>query len=174
MKTKSKRFLNLATLCLALLGTTLLTTQPVKADGTGADYVSGYEGPYYQGRNKGKEDGYRAGNYKGAPDDPGSHTPPVDPYSSDRQNSYLYRSGYGEGYTQGYYEGWHKANDPVTEGQNNLEGSSDDSNDSRRLESQVDDENPMNMSELSILDLVYGMVKGFWGYMLDVFAGNVK
>ncbi|HER2639475.1 TPA: hypothetical protein ACHIFC_001187 [Streptococcus pyogenes] len=32
MKTKSKRFLNLATLCLALLGTTLLTTQPVKAE----------------------------------------------------------------------------------------------------------------------------------------------
>ncbi|VGV80336.1 Uncharacterised protein [Streptococcus pyogenes] len=33
MKTKSKRFLKLATLCLALLGTTLLMTQPVKADG---------------------------------------------------------------------------------------------------------------------------------------------
>ncbi|VGR10589.1 hypothetical membrane associated protein [Streptococcus pyogenes] len=32
MKTKSKRFLKLATLCLALLGTTLLTTQPVKAE----------------------------------------------------------------------------------------------------------------------------------------------
>ncbi|HES0871034.1 TPA: hypothetical protein VNH35_000794 [Streptococcus pyogenes] len=32
MKTKSKRFLNLATLCLALLGTTLLMTCPVKAE----------------------------------------------------------------------------------------------------------------------------------------------
>ncbi|HER1853977.1 TPA: hypothetical protein VJO57_001107 [Streptococcus pyogenes] len=32
MKTKSKRFLNLATLCLALLGTTLLMTHPVKAE----------------------------------------------------------------------------------------------------------------------------------------------
>ncbi|HHJ7441750.1 TPA: hypothetical protein ACQM71_001092 [Streptococcus pyogenes] len=32
MKTKSKRFLNLATLCLALLGTTLLMGQPVKAE----------------------------------------------------------------------------------------------------------------------------------------------
>lgn len=34
MKTRSKRFLSLATLCLALplLGTTLLTTQPVKAE----------------------------------------------------------------------------------------------------------------------------------------------
>ncbi|HGK8122455.1 TPA: hypothetical protein ACJ7B5_001070, partial [Streptococcus pyogenes] len=32
MKTKSKRFLNLATLCLALLGTTLLMTRPVKAE----------------------------------------------------------------------------------------------------------------------------------------------
>ncbi|HEP1338634.1 TPA: hypothetical protein VB390_000507 [Streptococcus pyogenes] len=32
MKTKSKRFLNLATLCLALLGTTLLMARPVKAE----------------------------------------------------------------------------------------------------------------------------------------------
>ncbi|HEQ2255552.1 TPA: hypothetical protein VKH71_000974 [Streptococcus pyogenes] len=32
MKTKSKRFLKLATLCLALLGTTLLMTRPVKAE----------------------------------------------------------------------------------------------------------------------------------------------
>lgn len=35
MKTKkSKRFLNLATLCLALLGTTLLMGRPVKAEGS--------------------------------------------------------------------------------------------------------------------------------------------
>ncbi|HES6778377.1 TPA: hypothetical protein VO310_000451 [Streptococcus pyogenes] len=118
MKTKSKRFLNLATLCLALLGTTLLMTQPVKAGESGAAYVSDYEGPYY--------------------------------------------------------EGWHNANDSVTEGQDNLEGSSDDSNDSKGLESQVDSENPMDMSKLSILDLVYGMVKDFWGYMLDVLTGNAK
>ncbi|HEQ8696271.1 TPA: hypothetical protein ACJPEX_001530 [Streptococcus pyogenes] len=32
MKTRSKRFLNLATLCLALLGTTLLMGRPVKAE----------------------------------------------------------------------------------------------------------------------------------------------
>ncbi|MEY1812105.1 hypothetical protein AB7765_04405 [Streptococcus pyogenes] len=32
MKTKSKRFLNLATLCLALLGTTLLMGRPVNAE----------------------------------------------------------------------------------------------------------------------------------------------
>ncbi|HER4531690.1 TPA: hypothetical protein VKN04_000084 [Streptococcus pyogenes NGAS751] len=38
MKTRSKRFVNLATLCLALLGTTLLTTQPVKADGGGVSF----------------------------------------------------------------------------------------------------------------------------------------
>ncbi|MGS7227693.1 hypothetical protein ACEN46_00975 [Streptococcus pyogenes] len=41
MKTKSKRFLNLATLCLALLGTTLLMGRPVNADtvkqGEGSD-----------------------------------------------------------------------------------------------------------------------------------------
>ncbi|HGD2372682.1 TPA: hypothetical protein ACI3OF_000456 [Streptococcus pyogenes] len=174
MKTKSKRFLNLATLCLALLGTTLLMTQPVKAGESGAAYVSDYEGPYYEGRNKGKEDGYSAGNHTGVPDAPGPHTSPFDPYSSDKRSSYLYRSGYEEGYTQGYYEGWHNANDSVTEGQDNLEGSSDDSNDSKGLESQVDSENPMDMSKLSILDLVYGMVKDFWGDMLDVLTGNAK
>ncbi|SUO45749.1 hypothetical membrane associated protein [Streptococcus pyogenes] len=36
MKTKSKRFLNLATLCLALLGTALLMGRPRKGGG-GAD-----------------------------------------------------------------------------------------------------------------------------------------
>ncbi|VGT85493.1 hypothetical membrane associated protein [Streptococcus pyogenes] len=41
MKTKSKRFLNLATLCLTLLGTTLLTTQPVKAEGVQYSLESG-------------------------------------------------------------------------------------------------------------------------------------
>ncbi|HEP4577285.1 TPA: hypothetical protein VCT85_001539, partial [Streptococcus pyogenes] len=37
MKTKSKRFLNLATLCLALLGTTLLMGQPIKAEAVVSD-----------------------------------------------------------------------------------------------------------------------------------------
>ncbi|HEQ4208531.1 hypothetical protein [Streptococcus pyogenes] len=39
MKTKSKRFLNLATLCLALLGTTLLMVRPVKAEGVATERV---------------------------------------------------------------------------------------------------------------------------------------
>ncbi|HEP1548691.1 TPA: hypothetical protein VB530_001655 [Streptococcus pyogenes] len=39
MKTKSKRFLNLATLCLALLGTTLLMGRPVKAEGVAIERV---------------------------------------------------------------------------------------------------------------------------------------
>ncbi|VGS38794.1 hypothetical membrane associated protein [Streptococcus pyogenes] len=39
MKTKSKRFLNLATLCLALLGTTLLMAHPVKAEGVAIERV---------------------------------------------------------------------------------------------------------------------------------------
>ncbi|VHC87150.1 Uncharacterised protein [Streptococcus pyogenes] len=41
MRTKSKHFLKLATLCLALLGTTLLTTQPVKAEGVQYSLGSG-------------------------------------------------------------------------------------------------------------------------------------
>ncbi|HEP1960390.1 hypothetical membrane associated protein [Streptococcus pyogenes] len=43
MKTKSKRFLNLATLCLALLGTTLLMEQPVKAEAVAVKEVQQIE-----------------------------------------------------------------------------------------------------------------------------------
>ncbi|VHE09202.1 Uncharacterised protein [Streptococcus pyogenes] len=59
MKTKSKRFLNLATLCLALLGTTLLMEQPVKAEtSTVRSLVRGgkdYQRDYEEGLKAGKE-----------------------------------------------------------------------------------------------------------------------
>ncbi|HER1857730.1 TPA: hypothetical protein VJO59_000472 [Streptococcus pyogenes] len=87
MKTKSKRFLNLATLCLALLGTTLLIAQPVKAEVTVAttegvhqtaeaenediikeEYMtllglsdSDLQNPLEEARYKGYVDGYRKG-----------------------------------------------------------------------------------------------------------------
>ncbi|VHD33555.1 Uncharacterised protein [Streptococcus pyogenes] len=52
MKTKSKRFLNLATLCLALLSTTLLTTQPVKAEAWWKQNVEGMCGDNLTGYYK--------------------------------------------------------------------------------------------------------------------------
>ncbi|HEQ8484823.1 TPA: hypothetical protein VH928_000964 [Streptococcus pyogenes] len=78
MKTRSKRFLSLATLCLALplLGTTLLTTQPVKA----AEISGSHSGKrvtsrrqfktYQDGYKVGCEEGYEEGSKKGAPKHP--------------------------------------------------------------------------------------------------------
>ncbi|HEP1503703.1 TPA: hypothetical protein VB501_000524 [Streptococcus pyogenes] len=54
MKTRSKRFLKLATLCLALLSATLLMTQPVKAE---TSELSGF----YKARERGETDGYQSG-----------------------------------------------------------------------------------------------------------------
>ncbi|HHD5558264.1 TPA: hypothetical protein ACNYSN_000997 [Streptococcus pyogenes] len=96
MKTKSKRFLNLATLCLALLSTTLLMTQPVKAEVISEDpsgltnYTEEQSNPwghqnsfgfsseksnnwgesvssYDKGRVDGYNDGYKRGKEKDAP-----------------------------------------------------------------------------------------------------------
>ncbi|HGM4715108.1 TPA: hypothetical protein ACKPTE_001746 [Streptococcus pyogenes] len=96
MKTKSKRFLNLATLCLALLSITLLTTQPVKAEVISEDpsgltnYTEEQNNPwghqnsfgfsseksnnwgesvssYDKGRVYGYNDGYKRGKEKDAP-----------------------------------------------------------------------------------------------------------
>ncbi|AIG49969.1 hypothetical protein STAB901_01990 [Streptococcus pyogenes STAB901] len=63
MKTKSKRFLNLATLCLALLGTTLLMARPVKAEGPERDRVEDQEreNPYQKGLRDGNKAGYEQG-----------------------------------------------------------------------------------------------------------------
>ncbi|HEQ8297099.1 TPA: hypothetical protein VH753_000515 [Streptococcus pyogenes] len=92
MKTRPKRFLNLATLSLALLGTTLLMAQPVKAD------------------NDTRESQERVDQRI---EDPPTKTPepPTNPYSRDRVKSKKYRDGYQEWYVYGYYEGWHRAND---------------------------------------------------------------
>ncbi|HEQ9279490.1 TPA: hypothetical protein VJW12_000088 [Streptococcus pyogenes] len=115
MKTKSKRFLNLATLCLALLSTTLLTTQPVKAEGrqettrsidTSSENAgvhqsleTGGDNPYdyNDARNKGYEKGYEAGKRPGAPKEPDDDDSIHNPYE-----------GYSDGYIAGYYAGWHE------------------------------------------------------------------
>ncbi|VHB43650.1 Uncharacterised protein [Streptococcus pyogenes] len=93
MKTKSKRFLNLATLCLALLGTTLLMGCPVKAE---TSDMSGF----YTARDRGDSDGYQSGLNGGDfdPNNPDSIKVPKDietKYGSD------YKDAYGEGYERG-------------------------------------------------------------------------
>ncbi|MFS4577961.1 hypothetical protein [Streptococcus pyogenes] len=117
MKTRPKRFLNLATLSLALLGTTLLMAQPVKADNDTRESQERVdqriEDPYDDGKNAGRKDGYESGNHKGISEEPPTKTPepPTNPYSRDRVKSKKYRDGYQEWYVYRYYEGWHRAND---------------------------------------------------------------
>ncbi|HGM9000959.1 TPA: hypothetical protein ACKQOX_000459 [Streptococcus pyogenes] len=66
MKTKSKRFLNLATLCLALLGTTLLMARPVKAEVSRSE---GAERTEQQNLFRGPQEDFEEGN-----DEAGSYT----------------------------------------------------------------------------------------------------
>ncbi|HEQ4398602.1 TPA: hypothetical protein ACQOJI_000700 [Streptococcus pyogenes] len=120
MKTKSKRFVNLSTLCLALLGTTLLMEQPVKADGSesrseeqvterrqSGTYGRGYSEDYRKGYNEGYAEGFKK-DIPQYPEDnenvknnkyytPDSRRGPYDPYS--------------DGFDLGYSDGWRKAND---------------------------------------------------------------
>ncbi|HHJ7820772.1 TPA: hypothetical protein ACQNDY_001617 [Streptococcus pyogenes] len=123
MKTKSKRFLNLATLCLALLGTTLLMGRPVNADmdGYGSDSkVQREQSPYDKGVRDGHAAGYKQGKQdkEGSPD--ASLTPPdklrvpepeSNPYDKDhdKQNNQRYKNGWDTAYRSSYYTGWYSA-----------------------------------------------------------------
>ncbi|HEQ4590217.1 TPA: hypothetical protein VM006_000884 [Streptococcus pyogenes] len=113
MKTKSKCFLNLATLCLALLSTTLLMTQPVKADAVTTDVstISGNgegEGSEKKWWYRGYNDGYKAGekseNREGLNRD-NFNSFPEDLPSGDTENQGEYMDGYGGGYEAGWREG---------------------------------------------------------------------
>ncbi|HER1696695.1 TPA: hypothetical protein VOU70_001667 [Streptococcus pyogenes] len=131
MKTKSKRFLNLATLCLALLGTTLLMAHPVKAEVEGNSdesslYISNNDGggegdddlrerylterdlttdhlkdEYYQGGLDGYKDGYKDGSKSDAP-----RQPKDNPYEGEKGGNY--KTGYNDSYGSGYHYGWEK------------------------------------------------------------------
>ncbi|HGK7685695.1 TPA: hypothetical protein ACQNDY_000169 [Streptococcus pyogenes] len=135
MKTKSKRFLNLATLCLALLGTTLLMGRPVNAEfvstngessltvasndgGEGdADIRKRYltergltedelaEDEYLEGGADGYVDGYKRGSEIGAP-----RNPEDKPYKGNREGNY--KTGYNDGYGSGYLYAWEE-NHPI-------------------------------------------------------------
>ncbi|HHL3611447.1 TPA: hypothetical protein ACVE29_000739 [Streptococcus pyogenes] len=121
MKTKSKRFLNLATLCLALLGTALLTTQPVKAEGEEKqlpqqEYVGNgiggdsqrntevSESDYDRGYEEGYKEGYEDGQKENAPAS-------IDEKELERKPNYML-PGYSDGYFLGYYRGWDEVNRP--------------------------------------------------------------
>ncbi|HER3473290.1 TPA: hypothetical protein ACQNTQ_000575 [Streptococcus pyogenes] len=122
MKTKSKRFVNLATLCLALLGTTLLMGRPVKAEAIpttrevqqsdesteDSDIREQYMTTFgltdlngHQDRFKGYLDGYKEGLQGSNRPGRGDIRVP-DGFTGERD------SDYRDGYEQGFGEGKHK------------------------------------------------------------------
>ncbi|WP_159319343.1 hypothetical protein [Streptococcus pyogenes] len=125
MRTKSKHFLNLATLCLALLGTTLLMTRPVKAevvltretqqtdenaedDNIKKEYMARFglnedelEEPYYKDRFQGYLNGYKEG-LKGSTRPEPDAIPVPDDFKGDSGD---YKDGYEEGFGEGKYKG---------------------------------------------------------------------
>ncbi|QCK31253.1 hypothetical protein ETT70_01875 [Streptococcus pyogenes] len=124
MKTKSKRFVNLATLCLALLGTTLLMAHPVKAEvKSKREYMTRYwEGgsdkypAYLEARYKGYVEGYNKGLE-------GHDMPERDNIKVPGDVQLSYDTDYRDGYEEGFGEGAHKHSpleaeaSPDTEGQ---------------------------------------------------------
>ncbi|HHY1273200.1 hypothetical protein AB7996_08470, partial [Streptococcus pyogenes] len=109
MKTKSKRFSNLATLCLALLGTTLLMAHPVKAEGVTQERN---RVTHTTGGTDGNESlkqwhrGYDEGYEKGLSGSDRSERGDIDvPEDIDSQ----YGDDYKDGYEGGFEDGRRKA-----------------------------------------------------------------
>ncbi|HEP1451971.1 TPA: hypothetical protein VB456_000578 [Streptococcus pyogenes] len=129
MKTKSKRFLNLATLCLALLGTTLLMEQPVKAeairtDGQTEHISQSTDGQSTDGQStdgqtehisqstdgqKDRDAGYKDGLRDGRRD---AQTL-SEPREPDQDQGDFKSLDYCDGYFIGYYRGWDEVRYPV-------------------------------------------------------------
>ncbi|VGV00846.1 Uncharacterised protein [Streptococcus pyogenes] len=126
MKTKSKRFLNLATLCLALLGTTLLIGRPVNAEGVtipqGREIVG--SGSYGQETQEGSSEGQDSDELSGFDGTPAQkqgykagygdaiNGRPQTPRDDLQVPSNLDEIDYKDGYGIGYNCGWEK-NHPI-------------------------------------------------------------
>lgn len=121
MKTKkSKRFLNLATLCLALLGTTLLMAHPVNAEvakqSGGSDKMVNQSERTDNVRVLTDSDGYSTnegrdrefGKQKGNDDGKNGYWPNVNRQEITIPKGIDYPDEYRDGYEEGYSEGWHK------------------------------------------------------------------
>ncbi|HGK8339529.1 TPA: hypothetical protein ACJ7E6_000462 [Streptococcus pyogenes] len=172
MKTKSKRFLNLATLCLALLGTTLLMGRPVNADtvkqGEGSDKSKvQQQSPYEKGVQDGHNAGYELGKQHRQQNGSSDPTPPSkapepksNPYETESEKQ-RYKSGWDTMYIPGYYNGWyydertdHLESDDYSNGEEGEDisgtSSSTDSTDS------TDDGFP------DLIDMVVGIATVLW------------
>ncbi|HEQ8384491.1 TPA: hypothetical protein ACQNTM_000901 [Streptococcus pyogenes] len=115
MKTKSKRFLNLATLCLALLGTTLLMTHPVKAEGVmtypnGEERITESGGEYDDLWELGQRDGRRDGSQSDAPE---MNESELQDKAIEKAKEGKHGEGYSDGYQTGYSQAWYETHHPI-------------------------------------------------------------
>ncbi|MEN4335013.1 hypothetical protein [Streptococcus pyogenes] len=191
MKTKSKRFLSLATLCLTLLGTTLLIEQPVKAEGSESrsgeqvterrqsrTYGRGYSESY----KKGYDEGYAEGFKKDIPQYPENNENVINNneyYTPDsRRGPY---DPYSDGFDLGYAEGWHKANDggslhhPDSQGgdgaqDRNKEESTGDSHHKESPDNhEIPNEGKNSTNDPTISDLLSDIVVTFVAFLWSLF-----
>lgn len=117
MKTKSKRFLNLATLCLALLGTTLLMARPVKAEivtsghrtsdvGHTTESGGDYDDLWELGQSDGRIDGSRS-------DAPEMNESELQDKAIEKAREGNHGDGYSDGYQSGYSQAWYETHHPI-------------------------------------------------------------
>ncbi|HFZ7526805.1 TPA: hypothetical protein ACIO41_000711 [Streptococcus pyogenes] len=188
MKTKSKRFLNLATLCLALLGTTLLMEQSAEAEviliprpdwtsrGSGSQAKSqaksqAEDDPYQRGREDGHKAGLEAAKKSGNPTISPDAVPK--PYDSDERKNALYRSGYTDMYRHGYSAGRYTLGGNEGRGD---EGRGDEGRGDEGRGNEGTDSSDLNVEEsdgLSVIDEVVGVIyqafSTIWTYLSGLF-----
>ncbi|VGU84682.1 hypothetical protein [Streptococcus pyogenes] len=191
MKTKSKRFSNLATLCLALLGTTLLMARPVKAEGPERDRVEDQEreNPYQKGLRDGNKAGYEQGKQDRqqkqnvSPD--ASPTPPDrdkvevpepgnNPYDKD-DDKQRYKNGWNIAYLSSYFNGWYSAErtdyPENTDDQSEERESDDSSQDDGRHQGSVDSSSQQEDTDIispvveTVLQAVLGVLSSFLSWL---------
>ncbi|HEP1764004.1 hypothetical membrane associated protein [Streptococcus pyogenes] len=162
MKTKSKRFLNLATLCLALLGTALLMAHPVKAEVMSKEeymtrfwFWEGGSDEYpaqLEARYKGYVEGYNKGlEGHDRPKWPEIEVPKdVDP------------SDYRDGYEEGFGEGKHKRHPSETEVEDDSQGGRQDSVGSS---SQQEDTDMISPVIQTVIQTVFGVFSSFLNWL---------
>ncbi|HER6426927.1 hypothetical protein [Streptococcus pyogenes] len=189
MKTKSKRFLNLATLCLALLGTALLMEQSAEAEviliprpdwtsrGSGSQAKSqaksqAEDDPHQRGRVDGHKAGLEAAKTGGNPTISPDAVPKL--YGTNEEKNRSYRLGYTDMYRHGYFEGQHALEGNAgreNAGRENAgrENAGRENAGRENEEATTDDSSVEESGSSSIIDevieVIYEAVSTIWSYL---------
>ncbi|HEQ9810157.1 Uncharacterised protein [Streptococcus pyogenes] len=186
MKTKkSKRFLNLATLCLALLGTALLMGQPVKvvtADTSAISDNGEAEGSEKYWWYQGYKEGYKKGEKSETKEELNRRTFNQFPQGipdSDHVNKGEYMDGYETGYSAGWYSTHgnggtrQEDSDSDTKNRNSQEGEESDnsSQGDRGRQDSVDSSSQQEETDMispviqAVLQTVFGVFSSFLNWL---------